>query len=189
MLTGVLALLLAGSAYAQDRAFAIGHARPGMRLSEFRYSPHGAGHKVICSSDAPRPPGTSALELPKTMAKAEVNRCSVFIEKAGFWQQVEVPLAGAPAEFWLIAVKDEAGTERVAQIYARQPRPAFEGTLALLMAKLGQPTDSRPGTARWKSAATEASAAHDGYEVKVFLAEPRLQALMQARLDAAARKR
>jgi hypothetical protein len=189
ILTGALALLLAGSAIAQERAFAIGHARPGMRLSEFRYSPHGAGNKVICSNDAQRPPGTSALDLPKIMTKAELNRCSVFSEKAGFWQQAEVPLAGAAAEFWLMAIKDDSGTERVAQIYARQPRPAYEKTLALLSDKLGPPAESRPGAARWKSAATEASAAHDGYEVKIFLAEPRLQALMQSRLDAAAKKK
>ena len=185
LLTALVAVLLAsGAAAAQERAYAIGHARPGMRLAEFRFAPHPAGSKVICSNDATLPPGVT-FDVPKPMLTAKVNRCALFADAGQGWRQVRIPLAGSPTDLVVMAVEDEGGLERVAQVHARQPRPGYEQTLAELVSKLGPPAESRPQVARWRSGGIEVMTGHDGYEAQVFMVETRLQALIQSRLDAA----
>lgn len=178
-------LLMGGEAAAEERGFGIGLARPGMRLGEFRYAAHPAGAKVVCSNDQTKPPGSerTALDLPKAMAKAQVNRCALFVEVKGLWEQTKVPLGGTPAEFWLMAILDEAGTERVVQVYARQPPDAFEGTVAALGQRFGTPAVRDTRQAQWKTPQGEAQVAGDGIATQVFLTEPKLQALLQSRLQ------
>jgi hypothetical protein len=183
----VAAVLAAGSAAAADKLFGVDIAKPGMRLAEFRYGAHPAGTKVACSRDPDQLAGVerTPLALPKAMDKARVQRCALFaLGKDGLWAPRPVDLAGTPSESWLMAIEDDDKVERVYQVYLRQPHDVFPRTIAAFADRFGDPAERDQASARWHTPGFDVTTTQDNDSVQVFMVDPRLQALMQARMEA-----
>ncbi|MGE5503446.1 MAG: hypothetical protein ACM31L_03395 [Actinomycetota bacterium] len=181
------AAMAAGAAAAADKIFGVDVAKPGVRLAEFRYGAHPAGTKVVCSGDPDQPAGVerTPLTLPKSMDKAKVSRCALFaLGKDGLWTPRPVELVGTPSESWLMAIEDDDRVERVYQVYLRQPHDVFSRTVAAFVERFGDPAERDQANARWRTPAFDVMATQDKDSVQVFMVEPRLQALMQARMEA-----
>lgn len=185
LVPALVALMLAAALpAAAEEAFGVGRAKLGMRLGEFRYAAHPAGQKLVCSHDPDRPKGVGEgpLDLPKAMERARVARCALYTEDHGTLRPATVPLAGGLADFWLMAIEDGAGVERVFQLYLQRPADAFDHVVADFIAGLGAPAELGATQARWHSERVDAMVVREKGSTQVFVVDNRLQELMQARV-------
>jgi hypothetical protein len=182
--------LWGGAAKADEPALSLGYAWPGMMLGQLRYATWPAGTKLLCGADKALPDNLGptalqALAVPKPMAKAQVTRCGLFAEDADgkAWSPRPVQLGANPAELWAMALTEDNGGDKVAQIYLIQKKEMFADSLDLLSGRFGAPTDHANGAVRWTKGRAEAMLARDqAGGVFLLLVDDRLQELMQARI-------
>ncbi|MDO8607416.1 MAG: hypothetical protein Q7R40_12840 [Phaeospirillum sp.] len=173
------------AAQSSARPYDIGLAQIGMRLNQLRFAAWPPDTKLVCSQDQDKPPGAehAPLGLPGAMMTARVVRCALFNEVAkDRWVLRQVPLAGTLTEFWFMAIEDEAGSERIFQMTARQPREAFDKTAAALTERWGAPAQKSPHFIRWVSGSVEAQMADDNEGTVIFLFDNKLHQLLESRI-------
>lgn len=179
-----LLLVLAGPAWAEDKPFDLGFARPGMMQGQFRFGAWPAGVKVFCSDDKDRPEelDKAGFALPKGIARLGASRCGLFIED-GVWRSYRPELAGWSTELWAMFFPDAAGTPRLVQLYLAQPKEAFEALATAWTTRFGPPGERRPRLVRWSNPRNDAAIIADGGpEVQAYLVDNRLQAAINARM-------
>ncbi|CCG42608.1 hypothetical protein [Magnetospirillum molischianum] len=186
-LLAVLSLIIALPAAAEPspRPFDIGLAQIGMRLNQLRFAAFPANTRLVCSQDQERPNGAdrTPLALPSAMVAARVNRCALFTDAGkDNWVQRQVILAGAPTDFWFMAIEDETGAERIFQMTGRQPREAFDKTAAALIERWGPPALKTPHYIRWINGSIEAQMADDNEGTVLFLMDTKMHQLLDSRL-------
>lgn len=181
------ALLVAAlPALAQSsRPLEIAQAQIGMRLNQLRFAPLPANAKLICGKDQDKPPGAEHLHLilPGAMMAAGADRCAIFLDQGNGKLVVRpVPIGGVATEFWFMSIEDEAGTQRIFQIVARQPKENFDKTAAFLADRWGQPVQKAPYFVRWVNGSAEGQMKEDDEGVMIFLFDTKLFALMETRM-------
>jgi hypothetical protein len=169
----------------EPKVFNLGVLQPGMRLGVFRYAAHPAGVKLVCSQDEEKPKGAdrTPLELPKAMTNARVNRCALFGEdEKGLWAPRKLDVAGTPSEYWIMAIEDDSGTERIYSLTARQSIEAFDKTALNLTERWGPPAQKGARFVHWNNSSADGQIADDGEGVSIFLYDIKLQEMVNTRI-------
>jgi hypothetical protein len=188
LILALIAVLIAIPVQAQaqsSRPLEIAQAQIGMRLNQLRFAALPAGAKLICGRDQDKPAGAEHLHLilPGAMMSAGVDRCAIFSDDGKGKPAVRpVQLSGIPTEFWFMTIEDEAGTQRIFQIIARQPKDYFEKTAAFLTERWGQPIQKVPYFVRWLNGTHEGQMKEDDEGVMIFLFDTKLFQLMESRM-------
>lgn len=182
----VALVLAATSAFAADKEFDLGFARPGMMQGQFRFAAWPAGVKVFCSDDKDRPEelDKSAFLLPKGIARAGATRCGLFLKDDAGWRQYRLEVAGWSTEVWGMFFPDGAGQPRLVQLFLKQPRDAFETLSAHFASRFGTPLESKARLARWSNPTNDAAIIEDGgTNLHAYVIDNRLQATMNTRMS------
>ncbi|CAA7621269.1 hypothetical protein [Magnetospirillum sp. SS-4] len=186
LILALVAILVVVPAQAQtSRPLEIAQAQIGMRLNQLRFAALPAGSRLICGRDQDKPAGAehAHLMLPGAMASAGIDRCAIFSDDGkGKWVIRPSQLSGIPTEFWFMAIEDEAGSQRIFQIVARQPKDYFEKTAAFLSDRWGAPVQKAPYFVRWVNGTQEGQMKEDDEGVMIFLFDTRLFQLMESRM-------
>lgn len=189
MKVAALAALVAVSplaAFAADKEFDLGFARPGMMQGQFRFGAWPAGVKVFCSDDKDRPEelDKAAFALPKGIARMGATRCGLFAKDEAGWRQHRLEVAGWSTEVWGMFFPDGSGTPRLVQLFLTQPKEAFDGLAAHFAARFGAPLEKKPRLARWSNPGNDAAIIEDGGKaLHAYVIDNRLQAAMNTRMS------
>lgn len=179
-------LLAATSAFAADKEFDLGFARPGMMQGQFRFAAWPAGVKVFCSDDKDRPEelDKAAFVLPKGIVKLGASRCGLFTKDDGGWRQYRLEVAGWSTEIWGMFFPDGAGSPRLVQLFIKQPKESFGTLSAHFASRFGPPLESNARLARWSNPTNDAAIIEDGgASLHAYVIDNKLQATMNGRMS------
>ncbi|MBC7906256.1 MAG: hypothetical protein H7Y60_05850 [Rhodospirillaceae bacterium] len=181
------ALLLAATpAFAADKEFDLGFARPGMMQGQFRFGAWPAGVKVFCSDDKDRPEelDKAAFLLPKGIARLGASRCGLFAKDDAGWRQYRLEVAGWSTEVWGMFFPDGAGQPRLVQLFLKQPKESFETLSTHFAGRFGPPKESKARLARWSNSTNDAAIIEDGgTNLHAYVIDNRLQESMNVRMS------
>ncbi|MBC7953214.1 MAG: hypothetical protein H7Z12_15510 [Rhodospirillaceae bacterium] len=179
-------LLAAASAFAADKEFDLGFARPGMMQGQFRFAAWPAGVKVFCSDDKDRPEelDKAAFVLPKGIVKLGASRCGLFTKDENGWRQYRLEVAGWSTEIWGMFFPDGAGSPRLVQLFIKQPKESFATLSAHFASRFGPPLESNARLARWSNSTNDAAIIEDGgTTLHAYVIDNKLQQSMNGRMS------
>lgn len=182
----VALLVAATSAFAADKEFDLGFARPGMMQGQFRFAAWPAGVKVFCSDDKDRPEelDKSAFLLPKGIARLGATRCGLFAKDDTTWRQYRLEVAGWSTEIWGMFFPDGSGQNRLVQLFIKQPKDSFETLSAHFTDRFGPPLERTRRLARWSNPTNDAAIIEDGgTNLHAYVIDNRLQQSMNTRMS------
>lgn len=185
-LLAVLLALAAPSAFAADKEFDLGFARPGMMQGQFRFAAWPAGVKVFCSDDKDRPEelDKAAFILPKGIARLGASRCGLFTQDEKGWRQYRLEVAGWSTEIWGMFFPDGAGTPRLVQLFLKQPKDSFETLRSYFADRFGPPMEQHARLARWSNPTNDAAIIEDGGKsLHAYVIDNKLQAVLNGRMS------
>jgi len=178
-----------------EKAYGLDFVIPGMTVAQLRTTRFPGGLRLVCGTDRELPQidpaDKPALTVPEEMAKAGADHCAVFgpEPKHKTFQIQQTKLAGNPADFWILAVVDDFGAQRVAQVLMAQPNTNFADTVDYFSQRFGTPQQRTTTTAHWKNGRGEAMVnATSSGETRIFLVDNHLQALLTERISQAKKK-
>jgi hypothetical protein len=187
MIALVLALVLAAlPAWAAEREFDLGFARPGMMQGQFRFGAWPPGMAIYCSDDPDLPKDLGRLLfMPKQMLDLGATRCSLMaVDEKGGWNVARRKIAGHPVEMSATFAPDLQGTRRLVQLFMNAPREGYAGMVRHFVARFGAPTSESERMVHWQTARNEALVMHEeGDTVLAMLIDTKLQEAMNQRLE------
>lgn len=185
MLT-VLVVLVSVPAWAGEREFDLGWARPGMMQGQFRFGAWPPGMAIRCSDDPDLPKDLGQLlYMPKPMMDLGATRCALMkVDDKGMWKPAQRKIAGIPLEMSATFAPDMQDTRRLVQLFMTGPREAYAGLVRHFVARFGPPRDETERMVHWQSAHGEALVMHEeGETVLGMLVDTKLQEAMNQRLE------
>ena len=161
ILCALVLMVVALPVRAEDIAFDLGFARPGMEQAQFRAHGWGVG-QVICSNDADHPHDVD-FAMPKGVARVGAVRCGLYaLDGADHWQPTPVTVAGWPGEVRALFLPDGAGIARLVQLKLTLPAAAFDDVARAWDRLFGLPTLRRDQLVHWSNARNDATIVGDG---------------------------